>query len=267
VKSSLLRTLLIVQVALNTVASLTYNRTNFSNKHNTKEKCMVFKKLTEWQELDKENRYFSFIESCRHKKYGLEDGECHLHHIIPQYAFKDSPEDLAYCNSAENTIVLSCADHLRAHELLYSVFQNKQDLGAVKMLQGAVKESRRLWRQLGAAATHQIQKEKNQTFYNSEFQKEMARRSLALPNATENRSRGGKLGGVVRNLDKAIQANQRYVFSYQKNEVLCVFNCRTGGEVLKQLHSFKKTPLKRVTPLLKGERKTLNGWSCKLLES
>lgn len=77
--------------------------------------------------------------------------------------------------------------------------------------------------------------------------------------------RGGKVGGRNRNLNRAITKNDRYLFLFENKPVLCVFNCETGGDVLKILHSFKQTKLQRVSQLLKGERKTLNGWSCECL--
>lgn len=90
----------------------------------------------------------------------------------------------------------------------------------------------------------------------------MAARSMARPDAREIRSKGGKKGGTTRNLDRAIKQDDCYLFSFKGQEVLCIFNCRTGGQVLEQLHLYKQTPLKRVTPLLNGSRSTLYGWSC-----
>lgn len=68
--------------------------------------------------------------------------------------------------------------------------------------------------------------------------------------------------GLLRNLDRVIKQEDRYIFKYNGNNALCILNCRTGGQVLAQLNLYKQTPLKRVTQLLKGERKNLHGWSC-----
>lgn len=219
-------------------------------------------KRKQWEIIDKNKTYFSFIESCHFKKYSPENCQLHMHHIIPKYAFSETSEDIAEKNCSENLILLSLEDHIKAHELLYDVFKNPQDLGAIAILKGSQSEACRIWRQLGAKATHQIQKEKYQTFYNSDFQKNMAKRSLARPDALEIRSKGGKIGGTKCHLDRAIKAHQCFVFSYQSKEVLCIFNCRTGGQVLEQLNQYKKTSLQRVTPLIKGVRQSLNGWSC-----
>jgi hypothetical protein len=180
-------------------------------------------KRKQWEILDKDKTYFSFIENCRSKNYVPED-QIQTHHIIPKYAFGNTPEDIAYKDSEDNLIKLSLQDHRKAHELLYEIFHNKQDLGAIKMLSGDLVESRRIWRQLGAEATHRIQKEQNKTFFNSEFQKEMSRRSLDRPDALKIRSKGGKVGGTNRNLDRVIMTNDRYVFSYENVEVLCILN-------------------------------------------
>ena len=45
-------------------------------------------------------------------------------------------------HSDENIIFLSPEDHAKAHELLYEVYGNKQDSGAVLMLNGYESESR-----------------------------------------------------------------------------------------------------------------------------
>lgn len=94
----------------------------------------------------------------------------------------------------------------------------------------------------------------------------MAARSMARPDAREIRSKGGKVGGRVRNQDRIITADDCYLFSYNGEEVLVIVNCRTGGEVLEQLNLYQPTKLQRVTPLLNGQRKSLHGWSCVKLD-
>jgi hypothetical protein len=115
-------------------------------------------------------------------------------------------------------------------------------------------------------AVHAILKEKGATFYSSEWQKEMATRSLARPDALEIRSRGGRIGGINRNLGIAIKSNDRYLFFYKGQPVLCIINCETGGQVMEQLQLYKQTNMKRVTPLLKGSRATAYGWRCEKIE-
>lgn len=218
-----------------------------------------------WYLFERNNNYFSFIDSCRGKIYT--NGEVHKHHIIPKYWFREkTTEEIQYCDSEENLISLSREDHIKAHELLYEIYKNPQDRAAVYMLQGKKEESLRLWRQLGADTIHNILKNEGITFWDSDFQKEMAKRSMARPDALEIRSKGGKVGGRNRNLNRVITKNDRYLFCYNDEPVLCILNCETGGDILECLHSYKETPLQRVSQLLNGTRKRLNGWSCTKLE-
>lgn len=219
-----------------------------------------------WQTIDRNNAYFDFIANCRLKTY---DGatDLHIHHIIPQYVLNKTEEGRRYLDSDENRVLLSPMDHLQAHTLLYEFYENKQDQGACLLLRGSMTDASQIWKRLGAEATHKIQKRKGGGIYSSEWQKEMAARSMARSDAIEIRSKGGKIGGTTRNLDRAIKQNERYLFKYKNQEVLCIMNCRTGGQVLEQLNLYQKTPLQRVTPLLNGDRKSLHGWSCVKLNS
>jgi len=229
---------------------------------------MTHQKRREWEEKDKKKKlYFSWIAECSKKEYGPNDGPLQVHHIIPKYAFKDTLEDREFIDHPDNLVKLSQADHLEAHRRLLTVFGNPQDKGAITLLSGDLQAGKTEWHKMGAEASHQVQKEKGITMWNSDHQKEMAKRSMANPQALEYRSQGGKVGGVTRNLDRAITTTDRYVFSFQGVEVLCILNCRTGGQVLEQLEAFHSTSLKRVTPLLNGSRKSLNGWSCQKFES
>lgn len=214
-----------------------------------------------WKTLDRNNAYFNFISKCKSKNYESSES-LHLHHIIPQYVLNKTAEGRTYLNSDDNLVLLSPDDHLQAHALLYEVYGNKQDQGACLLLKGSMAEASKVWKVLGAEATHKIQKQNGTTMYSPEWQKEMAARSMAHPDALGIRSRGGKIGGTTRNLDRAIKQENRYLFKYKGNDALCILNCRTGGQVLEQLNLYQQTPLQRVTPLLKGTRKTLHGWSC-----
>jgi len=92
----------------------------------------------------------------------------------------------------------------------------------------------------------------------------MSARSVKSEYAMKMRSIGGKVGGKNRNKNVAITSTDKYIFSFNKIETICIINCETGGEVLDELQ--KIVPIKnfkRVTPLLKGERKTAYYWSCK----
>lgn len=50
--------------------------------------------------------YFDFIESCKNKEY-FETTQMHLHHIIPKYLLKSTPEETYFCDSRQNLILIS----------------------------------------------------------------------------------------------------------------------------------------------------------------
>lgn len=204
--------------------------------------------------LAQENAYFNFIKSCQLKKYSPASSEIHKHHIIPKYLFLNSGQE-HFCESPQNIIDLSREDHIMAHQFLYLLYQNNEDKAAIFMLKGQTKESLVITRRLGAKSVHELLKKKKKYFWDHGFQKEMARRSINKMNAFEIRKKSGKIGGYNRQRNRVINASQKFIFFYQKKAVFCIFSCQTGGDVLKILQDFKQTPLKRVTPLLKGLRK------------
>lgn len=219
---------------------------------------------TTWRTLDRNNKYFEFITQCKNKKYP-ETTPTHLHHVIPQYAFGQDPskEDKAYMDSSTNIVILSVEDHTKAHELLYEIYGNAQDRGAVLMLSGYEQESRAIWRKLGAVKVNELMKDQQKTFWDPVFQKKMAARSMARVDAIEIRSKAGKVGGTNRQRGRAIGLEDRYLFCLNDQPMLCIFNCDSGTQVLEELNKCHKTPLQRVSPLLNGTRASLHGWSCK----
>lgn len=219
-----------------------------------------------WKTLDRNNEYFEHINQCKQKKYDKETQLLHIHHIIPQYVIGNAPDDQEFLNSPENLILLSLEDHAKAHELLYKIYGNKQDQGAVLMINSQMNEAHKIYKTLGAEASHKVQKEQNKTFWDNDFQKEMAKRSLARSDALEIRSKGGKKGGKARQAGRAIKPEEAYVFLFKNKEVVCILNCQDGGEVLEELNKFQVTGLKRVSPLLNKTKKSLHGWSCEKIE-
>lgn len=217
-----------------------------------------------WLDLrNDKNKYNDFIAECKGKPYPA-GTVMHEHHITPKSLFNENnKEEKAYCDSPANLIPLSREDHILAHKIRLEVYGNLVDQGAINLLEGGLDDkSVRVWRQLGADATHTILREEGRNFWDDNFQREMGLRSLARPDALEIRSRGGRVGGRNRNAGIAIQKTDQYVFSYKGEPVLCIFNCETGGDVVKILNSFVQTPIQRVTPLLDGSRQTAYSWSC-----
>lgn len=188
-----------------------------------------------------------------------------MHHIVPKHWIGNNLNEQAFCNSSDNLIYLTLEEHIKAHQILFNLYGKAADNAAVKMLEGDKAESRRLWRIEGSKAVHKKLKEEGRSFWDPECQKMLADRSMSRPDALQIRSEGGKKGGRTRNLNRAISKSDRYLFLFNNEPVLCCFNCETGGDVLTQLHAFKKTNLVRASQLLNGSRKSLYGWSCKKL--
>lgn len=164
-----------------------------------------------------------------------------------------------------NLIPLTVDDHKKAHELLFELYGDPRDYGAVLLLQNQMSQAVRIWRQQGALATHRLLKAQRKTMFDPAWQAEMGRRSLAKPDALETRAQGGRVGGRKRHVNRVIKSEDRYLFYREGQEFLCVFNCETGGDVLKELNKAFPTKLKRATQLLTGTRARLHGWSCKKL--
>lgn len=136
--------------------------------------------LTYW--FYNENAYLNFINECRTKPI-QEETEYHIHHIVPKHWIRNIPDERQFCESPENLIQLSLNDHIQAHQLLYDLYKKPMDKAAVLMLSGDKAASRRIWRQLGAEKVHTLLRSQQTNFWNSDFQKEMARRSIEKPDA------------------------------------------------------------------------------------
>jgi len=61
------------------------------------------------------------------------------------------------------------ADHIKAHELLFEIYENPRDFGAIQLLNGNFSEATKTWRQLGAQASHAIQKKNSATVLEFRF--------------------------------------------------------------------------------------------------
>lgn len=81
------------------------------------------------------DRYQSFIEHCRKKKYHPEE-YLEKHHITPRHEGGD--------DSKENLVKLSLKDHITAHQVRYEVYGNKYDLAALNYMRGQSKEAKKI---------------------------------------------------------------------------------------------------------------------------
>jgi len=66
-----------------------------------------------FNEMNKDNKYFKFIESCKIKKPEKNLKGYQIHHIVPKYMFrnKENPLEYIFQESSLNLISLSVADH------------------------------------------------------------------------------------------------------------------------------------------------------------
>lgn len=212
------------------------------------------------------NEYDRFLQLNEKKAKPIEKFvEYHLHHIIPKYWFFENPSYLTFLNKQCHIIYLSRSDHAVAHLLLYKLLNDTRDLSAFYMLRFNKTEALKQYRIAGAKATHLLLKNKNLNFWNSETQKSNAKKSLAKIDALLTRSLGGKKGGYQRNKNRLITKTTKILFLFEYKPFLCIFNCQTGGDVLKILNKAKPSNMKRISPLLNGKRKKAYGWSCVIL--
>jgi len=128
-------------------------------------------------------------------------------------------------------------------------------------------EGMKAFQQAGGQAVNRLFKEEGRLMHDPNFQKEMAKRSMARPDAREIRSIAGKIGNRKRHQNVTVRKEDRYLWFFRNKPLFCTFGFENGGDILRELSKVKQTPLQRVTPLIKGEKRSLHGWSCqKLLE-
>lgn len=97
--------------------------------------------------------------------------ETHIHHIIPKYWFNDYPQYKKFQNCKENLVILKQEDHITAHKILFQIYNDPRDQGAVFLLQHNYPNAITLYRQAGAYVTHCKLKLHKKNFWNSEQQK------------------------------------------------------------------------------------------------
>ena len=206
------------------------------------------------------NPYLDFIDICRKKQYSKETF-LYVHHIVPRFHYKKHALDTSTFDKPNNKVTLSYKDHVHAHELRYQVYKEAGDKAALLTMSGLTEDGFRAMLRAGAEATNELMKRQGRTVFNINWQKEMGRRSMALPNALETRSKGGKTSMKNQNTGRIIRKEQRHLWSYNGQPFLCTFNFDLTSELLLLLNKAKPSKLKRISPLLKGTRRTAYGWS------
>jgi len=149
--------------------------------------------------LNEQNCYTDFIN--KHKE--LNKQNClyikkqqvimEKHHIIPKYANGS--------NESWNLIILSKDDHQKAHELLYIVYKNPEDLLAIRFRQ---KNSKAY--ELRIKLSHRTQRLNKTGFFNSQLQSE-----------------NGKKSGKIQTLNRIKGHQKRLVLEWKK--ILTIKTC------------------------------------------
>lgn len=216
------------------------------------------------------NKYLDFIALCKQKaeEYSPEQrGTCTYHHIVPRHHYKANELSWDNFESPENLVLVTFEDHIKAHELRFEVYgENGDNIAALRMA-GHKEEGMRAMQQAGGQAVNKIFKEKKQRMHNQEFQKEMARRSMARPDARQIRSEGGKKVARVRHQNRTVRATDRFLWRFKGEDFLCTFGFDNAGDLCRELNLAKpEIFVGCLSGLLTGKRKTNRGWSCEKIE-
>lgn len=209
--------------------------------------------------------YLDFIEKCREKEknYSSEDlQKCQTHHIVPRHHYKANQLPWKTFDLENNRVQLTFEDHVKAHKIRFETYGEFGDLLAYQKMESLTKEGFRAMQKAGGQVVNLKFKREGRMMYNSEFQKEMAKRSIARPDAREIRSDAGKKGNRKRHQNRTVKKEDAYLWFFQKTPFLCTFGFDNGGDLCKELNRAQPTKLQRVWPLIKGHKKSLYGWSC-----
>ena len=219
---------------------------------------------------NKSNKYLDFIFECREKYPAYSEEKkaaCYTHHIVPRHHYKNHGLDKQTFDLPANTVRLTFEDHVKAHEIRYEVYQEYGDLMAFRQMSGLAEDGMNIMQKIGGQVVNIKFKQEGHMMFSSTWQKEMAARSMARPDALEIRSKGGRIGGTRRQVNRIVRVEDRYEWSVDDKPFLCTFNLNSGGDMLKTLYAARPTKLQRVTPLINGSRKKLHGWSCRKIET
>lgn len=217
---------------------------------------------------NRSNKYLDFIKECREKArtYTKEQLDaCYQHHIVPRHHYKNYKLDWDTFDLPENLVTVTHEDHVKAHEVRFEVYNELADKVAYTSMTGSA-EKFRAFQQAGGQAANRIFREEKRQMFDPEFQREMARRSIERPDARAIRSEGGKKGNRVRHQNVTVRKEDRYTWNFRAQPFLCTFGFDNGGDLLKELYKAQPTKLARVTPLIKGEKRSLHGWSYEKIE-
>lgn len=216
------------------------------------------------------NAYLDFINERRTHAESLSDEEkaqLTKHHIVPGHHFRKHGLSDQFYDLPINLVPLRFEDHIRAHELRYETYNEAGDRAAFTAMKGLGSEGMAILQRLGGKAANEGFKARGELFYNSEYQREMARRSMERPDALEIRSAAGKQGArKSRETASVVKETDRFEWSYEGQPIVCTFGFNHAGDLLEALQKVKDTKMKRVWFLVTGARKNMYGWSCTKIE-
>lgn len=212
----------------------------------------------------KSNAYFDFIEECRKKTYP--DGtRLWIHHIVPRFHYRNHQLDQSTFDEEINRVQLSYEDHVISHKIRFEVSQESGDQVAFLRMTGHEEEGFEegfiAMLRAGQQAMVAGLRREGRMFFNPEWQREMANRSMARPDALETRSQGGRTARALQNRGRVINKNDRYEWSWKGKTFMCTFDFDQTSELLKVLTTVQESRIKRISPLLNGSRKVASGWS------
>lgn len=201
------------------------------------------------------NAYKTFINKYKKRTNSLLV-ETEFHHILPLYA--NGP------NKKWNLIQLSVHEHQMAHQLLYDVYKNTEDLCALRFRKKKHSEAYKLRIQLA----HQAQRLNKKGFFNSNMQ-------------SENGKKGGKAKSLKKRLSyikklspewKTVLSNEsRWLYVQTKTVILIKpFECLLPQDVAIKLLTHQpfqenyKAKLQSFTSnlscIVRKQRKKASGW-------
>jgi hypothetical protein len=215
------------------------------------------------------NDYLNFIQLCRKKveQYSASElKKCQVHHIVPRHHFQTHNLDLKKLDITENLVTLSFNDHIEAHKIRFNVYNEYADKLAYTRMSDMGPEAMLAMQQAGGQATNAILRSQGRIMHDPNWQREMAARSMARPDAREIRSAAGKKGIRTRHANRTVVIEDKYLWKVNDIPFLCTFNINNGGDLLRELHKARPTPLQRTAQLINGSKKRLHGWSCEKIE-
>lgn len=210
------------------------------------------------------NPYLDFINECKLKTIpalNVRKNKYQKHHVVPRHHYKNHQLDFSDFNHPDNIVLLSFEDHIKAHQLRFEVYGEYADRQAVVRMSDLGDEKMLSMQQSGGQAVNIQLKREGRLMHDSAWQKEMARRSMARPDALEIRSVAGKKASVVRNKNRVITSEDKLLWKVNNVEFMCTFNFDQTTELLEELSKARATKLQRVSPLISGKKASLHGWS------